>query len=909
MSERKGTGDRETGDFSLRSGGGQSTSALEVLFDEAPDGIVVHDAEGGVLDVNDTLAGMLGYSRAELRSMNVTDFEKGIDEETLRDRWHSMDGDGTEKVAVEGVHQRKDGSTYPVEVWVSKVTTAETRQERFIALARDVTHRKERERELERYKRFVESSSDAMSVVEPDGTITYESPAIRDVLGYEPEELVGENAFEYIHPEDVDEATAVFVHGIEDAPAERHRHEVRFRNAEGEWQWIELRASVELDNPAIEGVLINSSDITERKRAKQALRNERDTFADGPVVVFQWESEDGWPVEYVSRNVEDVFGYTAEQLLSGAVTYTEMIHEDDLERVKREVREHSDADRFSHEPYRVVARDGTVKWVMDHTNVVRNDDGEIRHRLGYLVDITQRREYEQQVIALHGATRAFVDAESRGAVADSAAEAASELLEFSFPTVWFPTDDRTDLELVAHTENVRELLEQAEVSEPSHPRGDWLWDIFESGETVVRSQIPREAFAADIPLRSAIVLPLGEHGVLVCAAEEGSEFRDQEVRLAEMLARNLQVALDQFEQRETLERQRQFTDDLLDALDDVGYVLDTEGDLREWNAALETVSGYTSDEIASMNAADFFAEDDAPTVEQNVRDAFETGHARMELDLLTADGESVPYEFSANVFESPSGERVMAGIGRDRSEHVEYEQQLEEQRDNLEVLNQVVRHDIRNDLQLILLYAELLEEHVGEGGEEYLSMLLESTESAVELTRTARELAEVMVQPDEELGQVSLAMTLEQQVETVQSAYSGAVVTVEGTLPGVHVVGNDMLASVFRNLLKNAILHNDKEVPEVTISTEEQQDHVVVRVADNGPGVPDELKADIFGKGEKGLDSDGTGLGLYLVQSLVDRYGGDVWVEDRASSEGADESAPSGSPDGAVFVVELPIPE
>ncbi|ERH06789.1 MAG: histidine kinase-, DNA gyrase B-, and HSP90-like ATPase [Halonotius sp. J07HN4] len=71
-----------------------------------------------------------------------------------------------------------------------------------------------------------------------------------------------------------------------------------------------------------------------------------------------------------------------------------------------------------------------------------------------------------------------------------------------------------------------------------------------------------------------------------------------------------------------------------------------------------------------------------------------------------------------------------------------------------------------------------------------------------------------------------------------------------------------------------------------------EADTVTVRVADNGPGVPDDERAEIFGKGETGLDSAGTGLGLYLVKTLVSAYDGSVTVRDN-------------DPEGAVFVVTL----
>lgn len=224
------------------------------------------------------------------------------------------------------------------------------------------------------------------------------------------------------------------------------------------------------------------------------------------------------------------------------------------------------------------------------------------------------------------------------------------------------------------------------------------------------------------------------------------------------------------------------------------------------------------------------------------------------------------------------------------------EKRLEEQRDDLQLLNQVMRHDIRNDLQLIGAYAELLEDHIDDEGREYLDVIREHTESATNLTTTAHDLAEVMLSPDIQEQAVSLRGTLNQQIEETRSGHPEAVVTVEGSIPEVDVTGNDMLGSVFRNLLQNSIQHNDKTLPKITVSATEIDDRVEIRVADNGPGIPEAQRDDIFGKGEKGLESSGAGIGLYLVRSLVDGYGGDVWVE-------------SNDPEGAVFVVTLPIVE
>lgn len=230
---------------------------------------------------------------------------------------------------------------------------------------------------------------------------------------------------------------------------------------------------------------------------------------------------------------------------------------------------------------------------------------------------------------------------------------------------------------------------------------------------------------------------------------------------------------------------------------------------------------------------------------------------------------------------------------RDETSRIRRQRRLEQQAEQLEVLNQVVRHDIRNDLQVVTGYADMIADGVADEHREYVETVLENAQHAVDLTTTAGNMAEVMLSEDDLQQPVALRATLEDELEEVRSTYPDADVTVEGGVPAVEVLASDMLDSVFRNVLKNAVQHNDADVPEVAVSVRDIGDAVEVRVADNGPGVPDDLKESIFGKGEQGLDSEGTGLGLYLVKTLVEGYGGDVWVEDN-------------DPEGAVFVVELP---
>jgi PAS domain S-box-containing protein len=351
---------------------------------------------------------------------------------------------------------------------------------------------------------------------------------------------------------------------------------------------------------------------------------------------------------------------------------------------------------------------------------------------------------------------------------------------------------------------------------------------------------------------------------------------------------------DRRERERKLERSRR----IIENSTDVSTIISKDGTITYVSPAVERVLGYEPADLVGENGFGYqppeTSEAVAEAIEFVVRNPGET--RTVQTQFRRADGSWCWVE---STLRNRLDDDMIGGIlvsSRDISERMEYEERIEEQRDDLQTLNQVVRHDIRNDLQVVRAYAELLGERVDDGAEEhqYLETIREQVDHAVDLTKTAADMAEVMVMDKESDGSVYLGQALTSEIAGTREAYPDAVVSIDGEVPTVTVQGNEMLGAVFRNLLKNAIQHNDKAVPEVTVTVTERDQTVRVAVADNGPGVPDGQKADIFGKGEKGLQSDGTGIGLHLVETLVDGYGGDVRVEDN-------------DPEGAVFIVDLPM--
>ncbi|QGN07657.1 PAS domain-containing sensor histidine kinase [Halorhabdus sp. CBA1104] len=720
------------------------------LVELSPDAATIVDADGTIVYVSPAVEAILGYSPDDLTGELVSEYIHPADRasvsETIEERRVSAD----EPQTVEVRTRRADGSWRWVESRVVCVPDGVGGE--FLVTSRPIDQREVRDTDFATTKERMRMALEGANLgiwdwdmvtdeVERDELLT-------EMLGYTPAEM-GAHLRDWealVHPDGKQRHNeALTAHVAERTPY--YECEYRLQTKAGDWKWVRTMGTVVEradDGTPLRAVGIHQ-DIDDQKRAELALKEERDMFTDGPAVVFKWADAAGWPIEYVSENVEAVFGYAPEKLQTGNVRFSDLLHDGDRERVAKEVAEQrsNGSNRLSPDPYRIRTADGAVRWVMEHTKIV-DEPAAQGYLLGYLVDVTERKEHER--------------------------------------------------ELEARERKYRNLFEDT---------------------------------------RDALMV-LDRDGYIDC-------------------------------NERTLE---------LFGLDSVGAFVDR----APWELAPQTQPDGTP------------SKDDAF---EHIERAFETGEAFFEWTHQRADGTTFPAEVKLSRFEYEN-EPALHALVRDITERKEYEQRLQTQRDNLDVLNRVLRHDIRNDLQLVTAYAELVaEESDDESTGEYIETVLESAEHAIELTQTAREMADVMLSADDDIEHVDLEGVLERELDEVRSAYPDAVFTVDTEIPAETVRASSMLASVFRNLLKNAVQHNDKDVPEVTVSATAQEASVVVRIADNGPGVPPAQQDAIFGKGETGLESSGTGIGLYLVETLVESYGGAVDIEDT-------------DPAGAVFVVELP---
>ncbi len=222
--------------------------------------------------VNEAACRALGYPRDELLKMTVYDIDPAFTESKWLDSWRRLKAN--KSIVFETVHRARDGRIYPVEIRANYVEFGGRAYD--CAFARDITKRKRAEEALreseERHRFLVESLNDWIWEVDRNGVYTYASPQCREMLGYEPEEIIGKAPFDLMPPDEAGRVREIFAAIAGQAKPFRRLENVN-RHKDGRLVVLETNGVPVLD---AEGKLAGyrgiDRDITERKRADQALR-------------------------------------------------------------------------------------------------------------------------------------------------------------------------------------------------------------------------------------------------------------------------------------------------------------------------------------------------------------------------------------------------------------------------------------------------------------------------------------------------------------------------------------------------------------------------------------------------------------------------------------------------------------
>lgn len=192
---------------------------------------------------------------------------------------------------------------------------------RMIGSIQDITERKLAELQVlnseRRFRSLVQNGSDMIKILDKNGVFTFSSPSVEQVLGYSSDQIVGKKVFEFVYP---DELKNIIDHFEIIKRSDYHEIQYfRFKNAAGEWRWLETKLTNFLNDPAVQGIVSNSRDVTEKKKAEEAIRASeeryRNLFFNNPMSIYIWDIET-FEILEVNDTAPKEYGYSRGEFLA-----------------------------------------------------------------------------------------------------------------------------------------------------------------------------------------------------------------------------------------------------------------------------------------------------------------------------------------------------------------------------------------------------------------------------------------------------------------------------------------------------------------------------------------------------------------------------------------------------------------
>jgi PAS domain S-box-containing protein len=252
-----------------------SDAKYRSIFENATEGIFQSTPEGRFVEANPAMARIYGYESpaALIESIDDIGVEVYVDPDRRAQLQALLARDGIVK-DFESQIRRRDGKL----IWISshvRVVRDEAGQARYYeGTVEDITARKQAEedsrRSEHRFRALIENSSDVIAVIDAEGTVKYVSPSVERIVGYCPNERVGDESYTNLHPDDLSISRGAVQRAVE-SPGEMIHFQVRVRHKEGHWVHLDSVARNLLDDPFVQGIVINTRDITEAKRQEAAL--------------------------------------------------------------------------------------------------------------------------------------------------------------------------------------------------------------------------------------------------------------------------------------------------------------------------------------------------------------------------------------------------------------------------------------------------------------------------------------------------------------------------------------------------------------------------------------------------------------------------------------------------------------
>lgn len=589
------------------------------------------------------------------------------------------------------------------------------------------------------------------------------------------------------------------------------------------------------------------------------------------VVLWQWKPEPGWPVIYVSKNISQ-FGYEADDFLSGKVMYSEFVHPDDLDMVSESsatnIAEKRDLYKQS---YRIVCKDGSVRWLDDYTTIVRTASGEVSMVQGITYDVTESRLMGQDLEQSKNLYQNLVDT-SPDAIC---------MMDMQFNTIFA---NKRKAELFGYDAPDEMIgMNAASVIAP-----EYLPNLKEMEPELInfgRLSIPEVEFVKKDKTRF-----FGELRMVLIRNEEGEP--ENIINLITDITERKQM------QETLIESENRFRVAFENA--PIGMdMIDMDSKILRANRAFCDLIGYTEEELQGMSFYSITCEDDLPQNREAVAKLIngEVDTISLEKRYIRKDGALIWVLVSSALIRNSQGKPLyfLAEV-QDITKNKEAERQIKNAKEKAEDSDRLksallanMSHELRTPLNGILGFSDIIRKG---------NLPPEIADMAEMIHRSGKRLMTT-------LDSIMLLAQLESNRKMQDSAFTNANVSDElinicnsyrtdieekglklvcDIKPGIYINCEiKLLRQAVIKILENAIKFT--HAGSISIKADSLDgNNLDIVISDTGIGFGEKLKKEIFEEFRQGSEGygrayEGSGLGLAITKKIINIFSGSLLVE------------------------------